>query len=74
MNLSVFTVFLKNRNFTSKIKRSKVTDLCSFKRSPIRNELNYQIQKYLLVEMFLYSPIKTVHVIPGIVSKSFTLS
>ena len=27
MNLSIFTVvFLKNRNFTSKIKRSKVTD------------------------------------------------
>ena len=26
MNLSIFTVFLKNRNFTSKIKRAKVTD------------------------------------------------
>ena len=26
MNLSIFNVFLKNRNFTSKIKRSKVTD------------------------------------------------
>ena len=26
VNLSIFTVFLKNRNFTSKIKRSKVTD------------------------------------------------
>ena len=26
VNLSNFTVFLKNRNFTSKIKRSKVTD------------------------------------------------
>ena len=26
MNLSIFTVFLKNRDLTSKIKRSKVTD------------------------------------------------
>ena len=26
MNLSIFNVFLKNRNFTSKIKRTKVTD------------------------------------------------
>ena len=26
MNLSIFTVFLKNRNLISKIKRSKVTD------------------------------------------------
>ena len=26
LNLSIFTVFLKNRNFISKIKRSKVTD------------------------------------------------
>ena len=26
VNLSIFTVFLKNRNFTSKIKISKVTD------------------------------------------------
>ena len=26
LNLSIFTVFLKNRNFISKIRRSKVTD------------------------------------------------
>ena len=26
MNFSFFTVFLKNRNISSKIKRSKVTD------------------------------------------------
>ena len=26
MNFSYFTVFLKNRNISSKIKRSKVTD------------------------------------------------
>ena len=26
MNLSILTVFLKNRNFNSKIRRSKVTD------------------------------------------------
>ena len=26
MNLSIFTVFLKNRNFISKIRRSIVTD------------------------------------------------
>ena len=27
-----FTVFLKNRNFTSKIKRSKVTDYAALNR------------------------------------------
>ena len=26
MNLSIFTVFMKHRNFNSKIRRSKVTD------------------------------------------------
>ena len=31
MNLSIFTVFLKNRKFTSKIKRSKVTDFAALK-------------------------------------------
>ena len=31
MNLSIFTVFLKNRNFSSKIKRSKVTDYAALK-------------------------------------------
>ena len=30
MNLSIFTVFLKNWNFISKIRRSKVTDYAAF--------------------------------------------
>ena len=30
MNFSFFTVFLKNRNISSKIKRSKVTDYAAF--------------------------------------------
>ena len=34
MNFSFFTVFLKNRNISSKIKRSKVTDYAAL------NELN----------------------------------
>ena len=29
-NLSIFTVFLKNRNFISKIRRSKVTDYADY--------------------------------------------
>ena len=32
MNFSLFTVFLKNRNIISKIKRSKVTDYAALKR------------------------------------------
>ena len=31
MNFSFFTVFLKNRNISSKIKRSKVTDYAALK-------------------------------------------
>ena len=31
MNLSIFTVFLKNRNFTSKNKKSKVTDYAALR-------------------------------------------
>ena len=31
LKLSIFTVFLKNRNFISKIKRSKVTDNAALK-------------------------------------------
>ena len=31
MNFSYFTVFLKNRNIGSKIKRSKVTDYAALK-------------------------------------------
>ena len=31
LNLGIFTVFLKNRNFISKIKRSKVTDYAALK-------------------------------------------
>ena len=33
MNLSSFTVFLKNKNFTSKIKRAKVTDYAALRNS-----------------------------------------
>ena len=32
LNLSIFTVFLKNRNFISKIRRSKVTDYAALKQ------------------------------------------
>ena len=32
LNLSIFTVFLNNRNFISKIKRSKVTDYAALIR------------------------------------------
>ena len=32
MNFSFFTVFLKNRNISSKIKRSKVTDYAALKQ------------------------------------------
>ena len=35
MNFSFFTVFLKNRNISSKIKRSKVTDYAALKTCPI---------------------------------------
>ena len=38
MNLSIFNVFLKNRNFTSKIKRSKVTDYAAL-RAAILNSV-----------------------------------
>ena len=31
LSLSIFTVFLKNRNFISKIRRSKVTDYAALK-------------------------------------------
>ena len=31
MNFSIFTVFLKNRNINSKMKRSKVTDCAALK-------------------------------------------
>ena len=31
LNLSIFTVFLKNRNFISKIRRSKVTDYAALR-------------------------------------------
>ena len=33
LNLSIFTVFLKNRNFISKISRSKVTDYAALKQT-----------------------------------------
>ena len=32
MNFSFFTVFLKNRNISSKIKRSKVTDYAALRK------------------------------------------
>ena len=37
LNFSSFTVFLKNRNISSKIKRSKVTDYAALKRQPDNN-------------------------------------
>ena len=33
LNLSIFTVFLKNRNFISKIRSSKVTDYAALTNS-----------------------------------------
>ena len=36
LNLSIFTVFLKNRNFISKIKRSKVTDYAALTISSMK--------------------------------------
>ena len=33
LNLSIFTVFLKNRNFISKIRRSKVTDYAALSKT-----------------------------------------
>ena len=33
--MSIFTVFLKNRNFISKIKRSEVTDYAALKATAI---------------------------------------
>ena len=35
LNLSIFTVFLKNRNFISKIRRSKVTDYAALSKTVI---------------------------------------
>ena len=46
MNLSIFNVFLKNKNFTSKIKRSKVTDYAAlnhFKFEPVgQDEMSFR--------------------------------
>ena len=42
MNFSYFTVFLKNRNISSKIKRSKVTDYAALTKVlyiPFKNTL-----------------------------------
>ena len=48
MNLSIFTVFLKSRNITSKIKRSKVTDyaaLIIWENESFINRENLQYKK-----------------------------
>ena len=40
LNFSFFTVFLKNRNISSKIKRSKVTDYAALKIDFLFLQLN----------------------------------
>ena len=39
LNLSIFTVFLKNRNFISKIRRSKVTDYAALNDSALMKKM-----------------------------------
>ena len=39
MNFSFFTVFLKNRNISSKIKRLKVTDYAALNKG-VKNSMN----------------------------------
>ena len=47
MYTSFFTVFLKNRNISSKIKRSKVTDYAALR---IENKnVNNTITKYIIL-------------------------
>ena len=56
LEFEYFTVFLKNRNFTSKIKRSKVTDYAALKLMDTKNTLRYhilfiRIEAMLIVQM-----------------------
>ena len=50
MNLSIFTVFLKNRKFISKIKRSKVTDYAAVKL--ISWEIKLTFLNYVFVNVY----------------------
>ena len=51
MNLSKFTEFLKNRNFTSKIKRSKVTDYAALNVSYFHEQTELAVIRQLLQEL-----------------------
>ena len=52
-----FTVFLKNRNFTSKIKRSKVTDYAalSFSKYFLSNTFSLNIDNWSVAFSLLFS-------------------
>ena len=43
LNLSIFTVFLKNRNFISKIRRSKVTDYAALRAFLVKENNNLEL-------------------------------
>ena len=45
LNFSFFTVFLKNRNIISKIKRSKVTDYAALKGHTQESSIEIRAQK-----------------------------
>ena len=47
MNLSIFTVFLKNINFISKIRRSKVTDDAALKTSCLNQKAKSLEHRYI---------------------------
>ena len=50
MNLSILTVFLKNRNFTSKTKRSKVTDYAVIYLIRVSSSGVYTLVFYLAID------------------------
>ena len=58
VNLSIFTLFLKNRIFTSKIKRSKVTDYAALTLDPqylnfLNNWVCYPLQNWVIYTEYI---------------------
>ena len=51
--LVFLTVFLKNRNTSSKIKRSKVTDYAALKEISPNRHLNMQKLNFCLLRFFI---------------------